>query len=56
MKVKLLSENGRVNCPYHGDIDIDHCMTCANLVDVERSGDHPMVICDEPSKTPIREW
>jgi hypothetical protein len=43
--------NGRVGCPVHGgDVDLDVCLACDSLFDVERMQGYAIVRC-EPELT-----
>lgn len=53
MKVKLYVNEGRVNCPRRGDIDIDTCFCCQELVDVRRENDEEVIVCEPRFVSPL---
>ena len=44
MKTRRYVSEGRVNCPRRGDIDVDVCVVCPELVDV-RDEDETFIEC-----------
>jgi hypothetical protein len=43
--------NGRVGCPLRGgDVDLDVCLACDSLFDIERMQGHAIVRC-EPARS-----
>jgi hypothetical protein len=55
--ISLFIDHGRVNCPRFGDLDIDHCLACPDLVDVRVEDGHEVVVCgarSSMSRLPLR--
>ena len=52
MKVKLNVSEGRVNCPRRGEVDVDQCFACPELLDVrqDRAGDE-IIVCEPRFKS-----
>jgi hypothetical protein len=49
MRVKLYVNEGRVNCPRRGEIDVDTCFSCGALRDVRKGrGGAEVLECDPP--------
>lgn len=49
MKMQLHINNGRVNCPRRGDLDIDFCVGCPDLVAIEAMNGDSTLICSGSS-------
>jgi hypothetical protein len=45
MRIELIVDNGRVGCPRSGDIDVEGCFACADLVKIRNDADGRMTIC-----------
>jgi hypothetical protein len=43
--MELYVDEGRVNCPLRGDVDLDRCFTCGRLQDYEVTSDSAVVRC-----------
>ena len=44
-KSVLYIDNGRVQCPQRGDIDLDLCLLCPDLLDVTDDSEVPTLQC-----------
>jgi hypothetical protein len=42
---KLYVDDGRVPCPRRGDLDVDHCVGCADLRDIKTEKDEQLILC-----------
>ena len=45
MRTKRSVNEGRVNCPGRGDIDVEVCMSCADIVELRGEGGEDVVVC-----------
>ena len=54
MKAKLYVNEGRVQCPRRGDVDVDVCLTCPELHDVRTDRNGEDVIFCTPAIRPTR--
>jgi len=53
MTCTLYVGDGRVACPRRGDVDVDLCATCPELVDIRQRGDATYVVCRPTSRSPL---
>lgn len=51
--LRLYIDNGRVNCPRSGDLDIDWCIGCRYLVDIRDDDGHAVLECGAPRPGPF---
>lgn len=42
---KLYIDNGRVNCPKRGDLDIDNCAGCPDFRDIRKELEGEILVC-----------
>jgi hypothetical protein len=45
MRSELIIDNGMVNCPRQGDIDIERCFGCSELRDIRSERDFKVLVC-----------
>jgi hypothetical protein len=51
-EARLFIDRGRVHCPvYAGDVEVDACLECRWLLEVEQDGPTPFVRCQPVAAT-----
>ena len=55
MTKTLHVSDGRVSCRIRGDIDVDGCVGCPRLVDLQDEGGREIVLCDGVGRPRVLE-